>query len=108
MFLMVESQSLTFRRENRNTDDVSSLSPLEGGQTVTASEQCPRVGWGTVQLGDAHLNSVLALEGVLAPEPHWGLQATTPRGRCLVLWSCIWLLLFLISTVMFPKVKAIK
>lgn len=95
---MVESQSLTFRRENGNTDDVSSLRPLEGGETVTASEQCPRVGWGTVQLGDAHLNSVLALEGVLATEPHWGLQATTPRGRCLVLWSCIWLLLFLIST----------
>lgn len=95
---MVESQSLTFRRENGNPDDVSSLRPLEGGETVTASEQCPRVGWGTVQLGDAHLNSVLALEGVLAPEPHWGLQATTPRGRCLVLWSCIWLLLFLIST----------
>lgn len=84
------------------------LSPLEGGQTVTASEQCPRAGRGTVQLGDAHLNSVLALEGMLGREPHWRLQATTPRGRCLVLWFCIWLLLFLISTVTVPKVKGIK
>ena len=84
------------------------LSPLQGGQTVTVSEQCLQAGRGTVQLGDAHLNSVLALEGVLGPDPHWGLQATTPRGRCLVLWFCIWLLLFLISTVMVPTVKAIK
>ena len=48
------------------------LSPLQGGQTVTVSEQCLQAGRGTVQLGDAHLNSVLALEGVLGPEPHWG------------------------------------
>lgn len=81
---MVESQSLTFRRENGNPDDVSSLRPLEGGETVTASEQCPRVGWGTVQLGDAHLNSVLAsFGGGCWPQSPTGGCRPQPQGRCL-------------------------
>lgn len=70
MFLMVESQSQPSRRK-WEADDVSSLRPLEGGETVTTSGSA--LGWaGGLSSWGCSSEQCLALEGA-GHRPHWGL-----------------------------------